>query len=181
MKFILTLILIAALAYFYWNSSYNVSPTIQNVNSGVLSYGKETMDSLKANGLVSLDQTTVRGRLEVNGSVKATKAIMGAFDCAGYASLTDCLIKTHSDVSGFLNATRTAFQGPVVLKAQNATFTDCTIESLIVKNPTWVFGTQVIELQGKTIVKGSITFESGHGKVNMSPQSKVLGKIVGGQ
>ena len=181
MKFLITLLLVAALGYFYWSSSYTINPTIQNVSSGVISYGKETMDSLKGNGLVTLEGTTIRGRLEVNGSVKATKAFIGAFDCAGYANLTDCVIKTHSDVNGFLNANRTAFQGPVVLKAQKAEFTDCTIESLIVKNPSWVFGTQVIELQGKTVVKGSITFESGQGKVNMSPQSKVLGKIVGGQ
>ena len=177
MKYILSILIIAALCIWYFQTETRHTP-IQNISSGIVTYGKETLDSLTANGLVTLEQTTIRGLLDVTGSVKATNAQIGALSCMGTANLTNCRITNACEITGFLDATGSTFQNSLTISAQTVTLTDCTLQSIVVKRPAWVFGAQVVELNGKTIVKGSITFEAGNGTVRTSDDSKVLGKVV---
>lgn len=183
MIYTLLLVIISCLGWAYWSvipfGSSDVA--VQNTSSGLISYGKETIESLKANGLVSLDGTTVKNGLEVNGSLKAQNATVGSLLCNGHTSVTDVVIKGKSEVFGFLNATRTQFQGELVLGAQSVTFVDASLGSILVKSPPWIIGSQVITLSGKTAVKGTITFESGKGIVKVLGDSKVSGKIIGAE
>jgi hypothetical protein len=178
MRLLFLLLLILGAGYLYLQSGQE--PAVQNVSSGIISYGKETFDAVKTNGFATLEGTTVKGALEATGRIKAIHASIGSFSCNGYATLIDTRIKSQSEVNGFLHAFATQFQGPVTVAAGSVDFTDCTIDSLVIKSGAWIFGTQVVELYGNTVVKGSITFESGQGKVIKSPQSKIQGKIIGG-
>lgn len=183
MSYFLMLLIICIGAWMYWNAAptHDSSQPVQNVSSGVISYGKESLESLQANGLVTLDGTTIRGKLEVNGSVKANGATIGYFECNGHANLQDCQILAKTNVSGFLNATKCSFQGPITASTQKIEFNDCTLDSLVIKSPGWVLGSQVVELNGASSVKGDITFESGKGKITKSSQATIGGNVTGAE
>ncbi len=181
-KLFLFLLFACAIFWGYWNflAVPDRDNPIQNISSGIVSYGKETVDTLQGNGLVSLDGTTVRSKLEVNGSLKAVNATIGFLVCTGYANLQECVIYGTSEIKGFMSATKTVFQGQINASTQKIYCTDCITESITVKEAGWTIGAQSIELKGKTLVKGSIIFESNKGTVYVSDQSRILGKVIGG-
>lgn len=183
MMYFILLVLVASLGWAYWSALPFNTPTTpaQNTSSGVVSYGKESVDSLTCNGLVTLDGTQVKHTLEVNGSLKAMGATINRLTVHGHAHLINSTIKGKSELFGFFTASQSTFQAPLTLHARSCTFTDSTVHSIIVTNPTWVIGSQTVTLSGKTVVKGSIVFESGKGIVQLDPQAKVLGQIVGGK
>jgi len=181
-KFLFTLIVASALFWGYWNFWAVSDRTLpnQNISSGIVSYGKETMDSLEGNGFISLDGTQVRGKVSVNGNLKAQNATIGFLVCNGHANLQDCVIFGTSEVKGFMNAAKTEFQAGIIAGTQKIYLTDCATESLTIKDVSWAIGPQSVELKGNTVVKGSIIFESNKGVVYLSDQSRILGKVIGG-
>ena len=182
-KFFLIGLVVLGLYWVYWNTSYSsyANKPIQNRSSGIVSYGKETIEALHANGFVSLDGTTVLGKLEVNGSLKIIDASIGFLECSGYTSMQDSTVHEATVLAGFLNATRVVFDGPITTTTQKMSCRDCSMESILVKSTVWSVGSQSIELTGNTVVKGSITFEAGNGKVYLSNRARILGKVIGGE
>lgn len=185
MKFILFVLLALALSYSYYTYGPSSSPKtaveIKNVSNGVVTYGKETLAYLQANGFVTLDGTTVRKTIFVNGSLAASKARVNSLHVNGHASISECVVDDKSQVNGFLCPENSTFRSDLILSVQSVNFKGCTLESLVIKKPLWVFGKQVVELSEKTICKGSITFEGGSGKVILSGNSQVLGSVQGAE
>jgi hypothetical protein len=182
-RLFLFLLFICALFWGYWNflAAPDRDRPIQNISSGLVSYGKETVDTLQGNGFVSLDGTTVRSKLEVNGSLKAVDARVGFLLCNGYASLQNSIIHGSSEIKGFMSAVNTQFEGLIVATTQKIYLTDCITESITIKEAGWTIGSQSISLQGHTTVKGSIIFESNQGVIYLSEHSKILGQVIGGR
>lgn len=185
MKFIILVLLALALFYSYYvygpSSAQTTEVEMKNVSNGVVKYGKETLAYLQANGFVTLDGTTVRKTLFVNGSLAANKARVNALHVNGHASVSECVVDGKSQVNGFLCPEHSTFRSELILSVQSVNFKDCTLESLVIKKPLWVFGRQVIELSDKTVCKGPITFEGGNGKVILSGNSQVLGPVQGAE
>ena len=180
MKYLVALALIAigCYAYFVMNQP---SGSAKSVTSGVVRYGAETLGSVHANGFVTLEGTTVRKTLFVNGSLSAEKATIGQMHVNGHAGLFGCTVNDVSQVNGFMSANKCTFGKELVLSVQKVSFTECIVGAVTVKKPLWVFGTQVVELSDKTICKGPIIFESGNGKIVISGNSQLIGPVHGAE
>lgn len=185
MKFVLFVLLALALCFAYYiygpSAEQNNAVEMKTVSNGVVTYGKETLAGLQANGFVTLDGTTVRKTLFVNGSLAATKARIHSLHVNGHASISGSNVDAKSQVNGFLCPEHSTFRSELILSVQSVNFVDCILESLVIKKPIWVFGKQVIELSEKTICKGPITFEGGNGKIILSGNSQVLGPVQGAE
>jgi len=185
MRYLVVLVVLVVLAYSYYalgpNKQKQESNIIKNVSSGVIRYGNETLASVQGNGIVTLDGTHVRKSLLVNGSLDANEAHIGNLKVNGQAKINSTVVDGKTEVNGFLNADKSTFQKEVTVSAHKLQFRDCTIDSIVVKKAGWSFGSQVVELLDKTICKGSITFESGDGKIIVSDTSQILGAVQGAE
>lgn len=147
---------------------------------GYLNYGNEILNSVQVNGYVTLNGTTILQQLQVNGSLSANQAQIGAMMVNGQASLNNCTVKNKSVVAGSLTAMLSTFSDEITLASDNSTFDACTIASIRVRKNNAIPPT--IELKGKTKVTGLITFESGNGQVIASPDSQIsAAQITGGE
>ncbi len=181
-KYLLVAILAVGLWYAYTSYPQEHKTDGKNVSNGVIRYGRETIASLEGNGFVTLEGTTVRNMLLVNGNLDAKNAKVGSLSVNGHASLLDTTIDAKSEINGFLSATNTTFRSELTVSTQSATFSGCTLSGgIVVKKPAWSFGRQTLELTEKTICKGPITFEGGNGKVILSKTSQILGAINGAE
>jgi len=149
--------------------------------SGNLTYGQEVFDTLQVNGNVTLNGTTILQRLEVNGSMTASNVQIGELQVKGQAILTHSVVKDQCTVIGALKGAFSTFEKEITLTSKHSTFDECKITKIQVKK-TRAFATQTIDLKGKTEVTGPITFESGRGKVNASPDSPIKeSQVIGGK
>lgn len=149
---------------------------------GYLTYGNETLNSVQVNGFVTLNGTTILQQLQVNGSLSANQAQIGAMIVNGQASLNNCTVKNKSTVAGSISAMLSTFNDEITLDSNNSTFDACTIASIRVRKNKNNAIPPTIELKGKTKVSGMITFESGNGQVIASPDSQITSQqLTGGE
>lgn len=180
---VLVVIVLLFVSYYHWGPQKRSqeSSNVKNVSSGVIRYGNETLASLQGNGLVTLDGTYVRKSLIVNGSLDANDAHIGSLKVNGQAKLNGTNVDGKTEVNGFLSADKSTFQKEIAVSAHKVQFSDCTLDSIVIKKTGWAFGSQVVELLDKTVCKGSITFEAGDGKIIVSDSSQILGAIQGAE
>lgn len=182
MKYVIVVVVFVLLVFsYYWGEQRRGTDnsSVRNVSSGIIHYGNETFANLQGNGFVTLDGTSVRKSLVVNGSLDANKAHIGSLKVNGHATLAGTTIAGKTEITGFLSAEKCLFKKEVSVAAHKVRFVDCTLDAISVKNASWSFGIQIIELGQKTICKGPIIFESGKGKIILSEGSQVLGSIQG--
>lgn len=154
----------------------------ENMNSynyGCQKYGKETVDTIQANGTVSLEGTKVLGLVNVNGSLYAEESAINSFKVNGQLVLKHCSISQTSSVNGTLSADNTVFLNEISVASQKVTLSLCTLNSLVIREIVGFNGIQVIDLRNGTKVNGPITVESGNGEVWLSSNSEVTGLVTG--
>ncbi len=182
MRYLVALLLIVLLIFAAYKYNEGSLPEGgKSKSSGIVHYGAETLSTLDANGFVTLDSTFVRKALTVHGTLSAEKAQINNMHVSGKASLSDCVVNGQTQVSGFLSAKACSFRGPLELTMHSVTFEDCNLDTIVIKKPFWSLLTQKVELTGKSICKGTITFESGSGKVIVSGKSQMVGTVHGGE
>lgn len=183
MRYLFCLLLGAALAYgyiyYYQNASSHTEETTIST-AGFAHYGKETLSSLGVNGSLTLEGTRVKGPVEVNGRLDAQDATIGSFDVNGSASFSNSQVASPSKVNGFFSAVSSQFQGEVTASSQKISLNNSTASSIVVRDIRWLPGSQTVELSHNSKVTGTITFESGKGKVILS-EGSVVGNVVGGE
>lgn len=155
--------------------------TANNINHGSQTYGKETIEKIQANGFVKLDGTRVRDHLQVNGRLKAKDAQIEEMQINGQATLDRSLIKQKSAVCGALIATDSTFEEELSVSSERALFDSCDLTSLRILRVGGYDGLQVVEMRGKTRIKGSITFESGKGEIITDPSVEISDRVIGGK
>lgn len=148
-------------------------------NYGYQKYGKETIDTIQANGSVLLDGTKVLGLVFVNGSLIAEESAFGSIQVNGQVDLKNCLISTTTTINGSLNADNTKFQKELSVASQRITLRTCSVESLIVREVQGYDGVQVIDLRSGTKITGPIIVESGNGEIWLSSNSEISDKVSG--
>jgi hypothetical protein len=179
MWYLITVILVCLAGYLYLGKTSEAPG--QNTSSGIISYSKQSLDSLHTNGFVTLEDSEIKQKLEVHGSLKAIRAKIGSLKVNGYANLLQSTIRSDSQINGFLNAVNSTFNGPLKVASQGVELQDCQLQSIAIEDASWILGSQTLELKGKTKVLGSITFESGKGTLIMSPESSIKGQVIGAQ
>lgn len=179
MKYLLTLLIIVGLAYAYMVYGPSSAQDGKNISSGIVHYGKETLSRLDAKGFVTLDGTFVRKSTEIMGNFAATNSHLNSLMVQGRTSLSGCVVEGDVMASGLFSADHTTFRAPVIISSHSVTFSDCQLNTIVIKKPFWSIGQQVLELTDKSICKGSIVFEAGNGKIVLKGNSQVLGSVQG--
>lgn len=148
-------------------------------NYGYQRYGKETIDSIQANGSVTLEGTKVLGILAVNGSLNAEESAVGSLQVNGQVDLKSCLINNTAIINGSLNAENTKFQKELSVASQKITLRTCSVDSLIVREVSGYDGVQIIDLRSGTKISGPIVVESGNGEIWLSSNSEISDQVNG--
>lgn len=146
---------------------------------GYQRFGKETVDSIQANGVVVLQGTEVTGFVQVNGNLEAAGATIGSLEVNGQAELYQCTVRNGTVVNGALTGMNTAFQGGISAASQKIVLKSCFSPSLLIRPINGYYGVQWIVLSEWTKIPGPITVESGRGEIWMSTYSNTITQISG--
>ncbi len=165
--------------------------------------GPATLKDIKAgkltvNGPLTFQKIDVSGNAELNGPVKGTEShfenlmITGSIDAdkmscnnltvIGPATLKYFTIKENAEVKGAFNADGGTIQDLSVMSS--ASLNDTTVKNVVIKHNNAYdqeAKKDVLELKGKTIITGDVTFASGKGEVIVQGKdASIGGKINGG-
>ena len=162
-------------------SAGDLMATGTGVSHGNLTYGTETVTTVKNNGCVTLNGTKVTEHLQVDGQLKAVNAQIEEMHVNGQATLDRCSISKKSAVCGSLIATLSQFADTLSVSSEKVVFNSCTLNALHIARVANQQGAQIIELKGKTKVNGPITFEAGNGEVIADPGCEIVGNLIGGK
>jgi len=149
-----------------------------NINGPLTFKGLEVKNNTSIKGPTKGKNGTFAD-LSIAGPLEARKMICNALEVKGPVSLTDFEVKGNAAISGPVAAQKGVFQDLTVY-APEITLKDVMVKNIVVKKLDKHHKKPTIELQGKTIVSGNITFESGDGEVTQEKGSKIEGKIMGG-
>lgn len=161
------------------NTLYSDEHAIKFVTPNTLvQYGPQTIPSISEIAMVSLFGTTVDGSVHVDGTLTASEAQMGSVVVNGNASFTNCIIKGALSVYGNLQMQNCQVFGQISTYAPFLSLDKTQAPSIINLSKQ---GQQTIALQNQTFIKGTITFASGNGLVNLYGGSYVVGSVAGGR
>jgi len=120
--------------------------------------------------------------LNITGSIEADKITCDTLNVIGPATLKYFSIKKNAEIEGPLISQNGTLQDVTVMSS--ASLTDTTVKNIMIKhNNAYDQETKkdILELKGKTIVTGDITFASGKGEVVIEGNDvSIGGKIKGG-
>jgi len=116
---------------------------------GYQKYGKETIDSIQANGSVMLEGTKILGLADVNGSLNAEESAINSLRVNGLAELSNCVIENKAVINGSLKAVNTDFQSNLSIASQKIVLKMCTVNSLTVREVNGYSNPQIIDLRSE--------------------------------
>lgn len=148
--------------------------------------------SLSASGSFQFNMLMVKGPANINGYVTGVNGKFGtltihgglvgknfetkALTVIGPTDLEKVVIHDKTDIQGPLKAKNTTFQD-LRVQASHITLKNVEVNNIIVRqNQT---KQQILRLTGKTIVHGTIHFDSGTGHVRQGWKSKIEGAVTG--
>lgn len=162
--------------------SYSES-NIKIINGTFNTSHSTVTEQLKINGAATLGPKTIitkpiviNGQLETNGAVIENEIAVN-----GTAEINHSTFKSKSQFSGNMSAQESQFLETINLLMNEAVFTHCAINQIVIKTVALVRSKQKIYLKNNCIISGDITFESGHGEVWLDSSSQLQGKIHGGK
>lgn len=118
--------------------------------------------SFKSSGDTELESVSIAGQTEVNGNTKVKKSTFG----------------DTVTLSGEFEAKDSTFKA-IIAEIDKMELDNCKAESILIKKSNDATKQQIVELKGKTDITGSITFESGNGKVVIKDKTVKTGEIKG--
>lgn len=163
-----------------FSKGYSMGNTNKFVNSyGYQKYGKETIDTIQANGSVVLEGTKILDIVSVNGSLNAEESAIGSLQVNGQVDLKNCLINNTTTINGSLHADNTKFQKELSVASQKITLRTCSVSALTIREVNGHDRAQVIDLRSGTKVTGPIIVESGNGEIWLSSNSEISDQVSG--
>ena len=147
-------------------------------NWQVAHYGEEILTSLDFAGYITLDGTTVTNTAHINGYMHTRFADFSELFVKGHARIQDSKIRKNMGIEGELLAINVEFQKGLVCKSAKIVLSHCRLPNLTVKGLDEP-GEQIVQLSDGTEISGTITFESGCGKV-VSSKDSIPRRITGG-
>lgn len=126
------------------------------------------------------------GPLKVAGTFEAADVTAESLEVAGTVTATGLTVSKDATIAGELKLKASKDPKAAKNKLNNLTIAaaETSLEdtevtgNITVKKPKG-FDNQVLHLIGKTTVKGTITFESGKGKIEQGSDAKIEGQVTG--
>lgn len=151
-----------------------------NTVPGSITCGVGTVDALSGNGMVNLNGTIVTGSAIINGLLNAEDASFHSLDVNGSANLIQCTINGITEIKGSLSASSTKFQRELEVYSSSVRFINSKASGDLHIHHT-DSKKQIVYLDNFSEVSGNIIFDDGEGEVVLRGQSKIGGKVIGGQ
>lgn len=149
---------------------------------GPMICGGGVTNSVYSNGSVSMQDTIVRQATQINGQLLAEKVVFNTLTVNGKVSLQHSVVQGEANLSGFMSAFKTTFGDTLNIASNYLKLSACHTADIIVSaSGDGVSGTQTIDLTDSSLVDGDITFKANDGVVNLGPNSKITGKVLGGK
>jgi hypothetical protein len=142
-------------------------------------------------GPVTKSEKGTFGSLSIVGILEATDITCKKLEAAGNVAVTGLTVNEDTNIVGslILKASKDPKIAQNKLKNLNISAEETSLEgttvegAIVIKKlpPSWLGGVkkQVLRLLGNTTVKGNISFESGTGTIEKSPDAKIEGKVTG--
>ncbi len=157
-----------------------VNASVCNIVPGSVTCGHGTVNSLSGNGMVNVNGTTVLGATIVNGLLNAEDANFLSLEVNGSVKLIQCTINDASSIKGSLTASSTKFEKTLEVYSNETRFINSKVSNDLHLGHT-DSKKQVVYLDNFSEVSGDIIFDDGEGEVILRGQSKIGGKVIGGQ
>lgn len=148
---------------------------------GSITCGNGTVDHLLGNGMVNVNGTTVTGAAVINGLLNAEDASFSSLEVNGSANFIQCTVNETADIKGSLNASSTKFQSKLEIYSNSVRFINSKVDNDLHIHHTDSNKKQTVYLDNFSEITGNITFDDGEGEVYIRGNSKIGGKIIGGQ
>lgn len=123
------------------------------------------------------------GKLNVTGSLSIHDTEINSLNVIGSAHFEKVNIKSDSNIVGKLEAKKTIFNN-LTITAKNIKLSETKANNITIKDNSkepFLKGEQVFELKNETIINGDVTFESKLGKILISKDSRINGKVTGAE
>ena len=114
--------------------------------------------------------------LNIKGPFTAKNIICKTFKVIGPVDVTHLKVEGDTSIMGSLKANQSQFEN-MSISADEIFLKDVDVKDIFIKKN--MDKKQVLQLKGKTLVKGNIAFESGQGIVELDSAAKVQGEIKG--
>jgi hypothetical protein len=136
--------------------------------------------SLNARGQFNAKQVTLLGDSVISGNFVAMDlAAKSSIVISGSTYCQDCQFDSKATFSGAVRLINSKFNSNLEIFARDASFTDSTLQDIVIKIKT-EDKPQVLILDGATTVN-NITFVNQKGTVFVSKESKILGTVIGAE
>ena len=149
--------------------------------------------SLEINGPLQFHNLDVAGKAKIDGNVNGDKGKFGQMDVTGSVDVDHVIcedlsvigpvkasyliVKNHADIDGTLEARHCELES-LSIKADKIALEEVSLGSILIRKDQ---NNQVLILEGSTVVKGDIIFESGDGVVQIqNPEVQINGTVKGG-
>ncbi len=141
--------------------------------------GPGTVNSLNGNGMVTVNGTTVLGATHVNGLLNAEDANFSYLNINGSAKLVQCTVNDQASIKGHLSSSSSKFEKSLEVFSSETRFINSKIGQNLRVGHT-ESRKQVVFLDNFSEVTGDVIFDDGEGEVILRGQSKIGGKVIGG-
>lgn len=156
------------------------SAEVCKIEPGSVTCGTGEVDSLAGNGTVSVNGTTIIGSTNINGMLKGDDANFSSMLINGTATLTQCTINGSANIKGTITASSSVFQSDLDIYSNLSRFINSKITGDLRIHSTDQ-KKQIVYLDNNSEVVGNISFKSKKGGVILRGNSKIQGRVVGGE
>ena len=162
-------------------------------------YGKTDITNtelynLTVKGRFSISNSTAKGALDVEGKFEAINTTFeDKVNILGLFKTRNSIFRKEVDIVGKVDALQTCFKNTITIISEKTLLKDVISKSICVKKSDCnkkccreniqckqCNNSQIITLAGKTVIQGSITFESENGIVLLEEEATIEGQVIGG-
>ena len=122
-------------------------------------------------------------KLDVIGPVELQKSEIDSLNVVGPINLKNVNIIKDANIVGSLEAKKSIFHD-IIITAETIKLSETNAGNITIKINSQILylkGKQILEINNKTIISGNITFESKMGKIIISKDSRINGKVIGAE
>lgn len=154
------------------------------------------IDSHTAHGSLNVSNSTISEKLTVNGALTCDNVVVNHVDIHGAAQFSDTEITGQLTIHGAIQLSNSklvgpskiygallgdscSIQGDMDISTNKLRLNDCHTKNILIRYSTSK-RKQLVELSGKTVIDGDITFEAKDGEIYIEPNVVIKGMVYGG-